>query len=267
VAAATPPGAQSRVPRGSSPEALPVLFQDDRLVAVHKPSGLLVHRTGLDAHETRFAVQILRRQLGRRVHPAHRLDKGASGVLLFALDPETAAALGATVREHALERRYLAVVRGRTDESGVIDHPLVLRKDPAELRATRDTAGDEVAQPALTRYRRLASVELPHRVDRYPTSRYSLLELLPQTGRRHQLRRHLAHASHHIVGDTTYGKGRHNRLFHELFGSRRLLLACVELRLTHPATGEPLVIEAPLAQDFASVVAELGWTDALAARV
>ena len=265
VAATAPPGAQSRVPRAPLP-GLTVLFRDDHLVAVHKPSGLLVHRTSLDAHETRFAMQILRRQLGRRVYPVHRLDKGASGVLLFALDLETAAALGALVRGHGLERTYLAVVRGSTAEDGVIDHPLVRRLDPAERPpGSRDGAtSDGASLEAVTRYRRLATVELPQRVDRYPTSRYSLLELRPLTGRRHQLRRHLAHASHHIVGDSTYGKGRHNRLFAELFGSRRLLLACVELRLVHPATGEPLVVSAPLAEEFASVVAALGWTSALA---
>jgi tRNA pseudouridine65 synthase len=236
---------------------LPVLFRDEHLVAIHKPSGLLVHRTSLDAHERRFAVQLLRRQLRRRVYPVHRLDKGASGVLLFALSPQVASALGETVRLHALQRTYLAVVRGHTPEKGEIDHPLVRHFDPAE-RGREGLHG--LAQEAVTRFRRLATVELPHRVDRYPTSRYSLVELEPRSGRRHQLRRHLSHASHHIVGDSTYGKGRHNRLFRELFGSDRLLLACVELRLDHPATGAPLAIRAPLAEDFAAVVKALGWT-------
>jgi tRNA pseudouridine65 synthase len=238
---------------------LPVLYSDEHLVAIHKPSGLLVHRTSLDAHEQRFAVQLLRRQLRRRVYPVHRLDKGASGVLLFALAPQVASALGETVRRHALRRTYLAVVRGHTAESGEIDHPLVRHFDPAE-RGREGLEG--LAQEAVTAYRRLATVELPHRVDRYPTSRYSLLELEPRTGRRHQLRRHMSHASHHIVGDSTYGKGRHNRLFRELFGSDRLLLACVELRFDHPLTGVPLTIRAPLADDFAAVVKALGWTAA-----
>jgi tRNA pseudouridine65 synthase len=235
---------------------LPILFRDGHLVAIHKPSGLLVHRTSLDAHEQRFAVQLLRRQLRRRVYPVHRLDKGASGALLFGLDPGVAAALGETVRLHGLRRTYLAVVRGHPPEAGEIDHPLVRRFDPAE----RSREG--LAQEAVTRFRRLATVELPHRVDRFPTSRYSLLELRPRTGRRHQLRRHLSHASHHIGGDSTYGKGRHNRLFRELFGCHRLLLACVELRFDHPVTGAPLTIRAPLAEDFAAVVGALGWAGA-----
>jgi tRNA pseudouridine65 synthase len=249
-------------------DALPILFRDERLVAVHKPSGLLVHRTALDPHAERFAVQLLRRQLQRRVHPVHRLDKGASGVLLFALDKPAAAALGNALRAHALQRTYLAVVRGRIAEAGTIDHPLELRRDPAERGPdARQREGAALARPAsqhaLTRYAPLATTELPQRVDRYPTSRYSLLRLEPLTGRRHQLRRHLAHASHPIVGDTTYGNGRHNRLFRTLFASERLLLACVELRLVHPVTGEPLVITAPLAAEFAAVVDTLGWSEAV----
>jgi tRNA pseudouridine65 synthase len=102
-------------------------------------------------------------------------------------------------------------------------------------------------------------VELPYRVDRYPTSRYALLELLPLTGRRHQLRRHMKHIAHPIIGDATHGKGRHNRLFQALFGCRRLLLAATELRLRHPVSGEPLIVRAPLAEDFTQVLARLGW--------
>jgi tRNA pseudouridine65 synthase len=236
---------------------LPVLFHDEHLVAIHKPSGLLVHRTSLDPHEQRFALQLLRRQLRQRVYPVHRLDKGASGALVFALSPQVASALGEAVRIHALRRTYLAVVRGHTPEKGEIDHPLVRHVDPAE-RGREGLEGR--TQDAVTAFRRLATVELPHRVDRYPTSRYSLVELEPRTGRRHQLRRHMSHASHHIVGDTTYGKGRHNQLFRDLFGSHRLLLACVELRFDHPATGAPLTIRAPLAEDFSAVTGALGWT-------
>ena len=130
-------------------------------------------------------------------------------------------------------------------------------------------AGDGVSpvrQPALTRYRRLATTELPHRVDRYPTSRYALLELEPLTGRHHQLRRHLKHIAHPVIGDATYGKGRHNRLFQALFGCQRLLLACVELRLPHPVSGESLTITAPLAAEFAEVVRRMGWAGRLPAR-
>jgi len=234
---------------------LPILFQDDRLVAIHKPSGLLVHRSELDRHETRFAVQLLRDQLGRHVYPAHRLDRGTSGVLLFALDRDTARIVGGQFERQEVAKTYLAVVRGHPPESGHIDHPLSRRRDDAEW--VGKDASDE-AQPAVTDFRRLATCELPHAVDRYPTSRYALVELYPQTGRRHQLRRHLKHISHPIIGDATFGKGRHNRLFQTLFGCTRMLLACTRLQLTHP-DGSPLDIRAPLEGDFARVLAALGW--------
>ena len=258
---------------------LEILYRDDWLVAIHKPSGLLVHRSPIAAHEERFAVQLLRDQLGRRVYPAHRLDRGTSGVLLFALDRDVARTLAQRFESQAVDKRYLAVVRGHPPEHGLIDHALVRRLDAVEIRRGKgagardmlpededDSDATEVpeplAQPARTRFRRLATVELPHAVDRYPTSRYALVELFPETGRRHQLRRHLKHIAHPIIGDATYGKGRHNRLFQALFGSQRLLLACTRLALAHPVTERPLEIEAPLAEDFAAVLAALGWQTA-----
>ncbi len=242
--------------------SLPIVHRDDWLCAVHKPSGLLVHRTALDRHERRFAVQMLRDRLGCRVHPVHRLDRGTSGVLLFALDRDVARALGAQFEAGAVAKRYLAIVRGHPPAEGAIEHP---------LRRVRDDGGFEVPganegepQRAVTHYRCLAVAELPHAVDRYPTSRYALLELRPETGRRHQIRRHLKHVSHPVIGDATYGKGRHNRLFAHLFDSDRLLLACVELGLIHPVTGKQLVLAAPPAEDFVRVSAALGWDHALA---
>lgn len=236
---------------------LPILYRDDTLVAIHKPSGLLVHRSIIDAHEERFAVQMLRDQIGQQVHPVHRLDKGTSGVLLFALDRDTAALVGRAFERQDVTKTYVAVVRGHPAEEGVIDRPLVRQFDDLEHRPEH---GESAAQAALTRFRRLAVTELPYRVDRYPTSRYALLELKPETGRRHQLRRHLKHLSHPIIGDATYGKGRHNRLFATLFGTPRLLLACTRLQLAHPHAGKMLDLRAPLADDFAAVIKGVGWT-------
>jgi len=243
---------------------LAVVHRDEHLCAVHKPSGLLVHRTPLERCATRFAVQLLRDQLGCQVHPVHRLDRGTSGVLLFALDRDAARATSAQFRAGAVAKRYVAVVRGHPPLAGTIDHPLARPYDGHE----HHPPGREGAKPqrAVTRYRRLAVAELPHAVDRYPSSRYALLELRPETGRRHQIRRHLKHVSHPVIGDATYGKGRHNRLFARLFCSNRLLLVCVELRLTHPATGKLLVLAAPPADDFIRVTDALGWSHALPGR-
>lgn len=236
-----------------APGRLEVLHADEHLVAIHKPAGLLVHRSPLDAHETRFALQLLRRQLQRRVNAVHRLDKATSGVLLFAFTPEVTAACAAAFESGAVSKRYLAVVRGWPLEQGEIDHPLT--------RA--DGRPEESPQPARTLYRRLATVQVPHRVDPYPESRYALVELQPVTGRRHQLRRHLQHIAHPLIGDTTHGKGAHNRLFRAMYGCHRMLLASVQLQLPHPVTGEDLVITAPLDGEFAAIVRRFGWDQSL----
>lgn len=233
---------------------LPILYQDDRLVAVHKPSGLLVHRSELDRRETDFAVQRLRRQLGRHVHPVHRLDRPTSGVLLFALDREAAGVLGSAFEAGAVEKRYLAVVRGHPPEQLRVDHPLADPEGGAAAGRSRE---------ACTRLRRLGTVELPWPVDRWPTSRYALMEACPATGRRHQIRRHFHHIAHPVIGDSTWGKAAHNRLFRQHFGVGRLLLACVALGFAHPQDGRPVRITAALQSDFASVVEALGWSATL----
>jgi tRNA pseudouridine65 synthase len=242
---------------------LEILYQDDYLVAVAKPPGLLVHRTGLDAGETRFALQMLRDQLGRPVWPAHRLDKGTSGVLLFALDADTARALGQQFEAGGTIRKtYLAMVRGWPAREGLIDHPL--SRLPGDQRRPRQGAMDRPGsmerglddhrvlddrplavevQDALTRFRALARHELPLAQGNYTQTRCALLALSPLTGRRHQLRRHLKHIAHPIIGDATHGKGPLNRSVAGLLGVQRLWLHALRLELPHPATGQPLVVE------------------------
>jgi tRNA pseudouridine65 synthase len=232
---------------------LPVLHRDDQVVVINKPSGLMVHRSPIDRHETRFAVQLLRDQLGRRVYPVHRLDKGTSGALAFAMDRESAGTLATAFSGGSVVKTYLALVRGWPEDAGVIVHAL----DPvADAYASSVPAH---AQQARTTFRTLARIELPVRVDRYPTSRYALVELVPDTGRRHQLRRHLVHVSHPIIGDSTYGKGRHNRLFAERYGVQRLMLACVGLAFEHPLTGERIGVHADPGPEFARLTREFGW--------
>jgi tRNA pseudouridine65 synthase len=236
---------------------LDILYRDDFLVAINKPAGLLVHRSDIDRHETRFAVQLLRDQIGQRVHPAHRLDKATSGVLLFALDADSAREVGGQFERNEVRKQYLAVVRGWPPEAGVIDHPLSRQFDDYGRKFSPGGAPEPL--PAVTGYRRLATVELPEAVDRYPTSRYALVELQPTTGRQHQLRRHMKHIAHPIIGDANWGKEIHNRFFQQRFGCHRLLLACTRLELRHPQHGRALSIVAPLEDSFASMVLALGW--------
>lgn len=225
-----------------------ILHRDTWLCAIDKPPGILVHRSSIAA-DREFVMQNLRDQLGQRVWPLHRLDRATSGVLLFALDPETARQLGQAFVDRHVEKRYLAVVRGWTEEAGTIDHPIA-RHDRAEVRE------------AITHYRRLASCELPIPVGTFETARYSLVEACPETGRRHQIRRHFKHISHHLIGDTTYGDGRHNRLFREHLNCHRMLLHASRLELDHPRDGHRLDLAAPLSGDFARLAVEaFGWKE------
>lgn len=226
-------------------EQLPILYRDEALIAVHKPAGLLVHRSDIDRHETRFAVQLVRDQLGQHVYPVHRLDKPTSGVLLFATSSALARTVISAFAEQRVHKQYWAVVRGHPPASGCIDHPLQRIED--------DYAGAVMAnsaQAAVTRFQVVATIELPVAVDRYPASRYALVQLQPETGRQHQIRRHLKHVAHPIVGDVRYGKGVHNRYFRDQLGVSRLLLACVAMQLEHPVSGLPLRIEQPVDGEF-----------------
>lgn len=239
-------------------ETLEILYLDEYLVAVNKPAGLLVHRSPIDRRETRFALQILRDQLGQRVYPIHRLDKPTSGILLFGLSSEAARRTAEAFAGRQVSKKYLAVLRGYSAEQGTIDYPL---RDEPDQRAAKAPAVE--ARAARTDFRRLATVELPIAVDRYATCRSSLVEAQPLSGRRHQLRRHFKHLSHPIIGDTTHGNGQHNRFFRQQFGCRRLLLAATELSFSHPYSGLPLTVQAPLAEDFYALLAALGWSDSV----
>jgi tRNA pseudouridine65 synthase len=215
------------------PDALTVLHDAADLVAIAKPAGLLVHPSALDAHEERTAVQLLEQQFGQRLFPLHRLDKATSGVLLFARTQQAAREWGLAFESGAVRKHYLALVRGWPPEHGQTDYPLA--RDP-EL----PSAG-QPRVPAVTRYRRLRCFDWPFSADgRHPTSRYALMELEPLTGRRHQIRRHFKHLAHPLVGDTTHGKGAHNRAVARWLGTQRLWLHALRMELP----GGPC-IEAP----------------------
>lgn len=229
-------------------EKLEILFQDKYYLAVNKPSGLLVHRSPISKSEKRFALQIVRNQVGCRVFPVHRLDRPTSGVLLFALSSEAAKRAARLFQSNLIKKTYMAVVRGYIQKSGTIYHPL--KALDAHLHSAPRLS-------AVTCYRRITRIELPYAVDRYPTARYSLVSLFPQSGRRHQLRRHMKHISHPIIGDTRYGKSTHNHLFKNHFQVSRLLLAATTLKFTHPYTREEINIEAKPGTCFEYVMSRL----------
>jgi tRNA pseudouridine65 synthase len=235
---------------------LPILYQDEHLVIINKPSGLLVHRSMIDRHETRFALQLLRDQIGQRVYPIHRLDKPTSGVLIFALSSEVAKLCGALMEAGQFKKYYLAIVRGYAPDSGHIDHPL---KEELDKYTDAKARLNNPAKEAVTDFTCLAKVELPIAIDRYPTSRYSLLQCSPHTGRKHQIRRHLKHISHPIIGDAKHGKGNHNRYFRDHLGAGRLLLHANHIQLPHPVTNTPLSINADFDTTLQNLFANFGW--------
>lgn len=230
---------------------LDIIFHDEYLVAINKPAGLLVHKSPIDKYETENAMHLLRDQLNQWVYPLHRLDKPTSGVLLFALNSDIAKVMGEQFEQHVLQKNYLAVVRGFIDKQGIIDKPI---KPTADFKSDKKRYADKEPQEALTEYKCLGQIELPYAVDKYPSSRYSLVELLPKTGRRHQLRKHLKYINHPIIGDSHYGKSTHNRFFKQHFNCDRLLLAATALTFNHPVLQQKVQVNASLDKVFDNIV-------------
>ncbi|CAI0973096.1 tRNA pseudouridine(65) synthase TruC [Serratia quinivorans] len=239
---------------------LEILYQDEHLVAVNKPSGWLVHRSWLDRHETRFVMQTVRDQIGQHVFTVHRLDRPTSGVLLMALSSEVARLLSQQFEQNQMQKTYHAVVRGYVLEGATIDYPLTEELDKI---ADKFASKDKGPQPAVTHYRPLAQVEMPVAIGRYETARYSLVELKPENGRKHQLRRHMVHIRHPIIGDSKHGDLNQNRGMAQHFGCPRLMLHASHLQLNHPVTGEPLHISARWDEPWQGVMSQFGWTESL----
>jgi len=224
---------------------LDILFHDEHLVAINKPHGLLVHRSSIAADASEFALQILRDQLHQTVFPAHRLDRKTGGVLLFALNKDTDKAMQRQFMENQVSKTYLAIVRGHTPDEQEIDYPL--RKENGTL------------QDAFTRYKTLKRAELDVPFGNHPTSRYSLVEAKPETGRMHQLRKHFSHIFHPIIGDRTHGCNKQNKLFKERWEMETMLLHASQLSLTHPVTSEIITVNAPLQPEFLRAMNLMGW--------
>ena len=214
-----------------------LLYVDDDVVVANKPSGLLVHR-GWD-NDDDVAMFRVRDAVGAHVHPIHRLDRGTSGALLFARSREMAAVLSKSFEEHRVEKTYLALVRGEPPAEGLIDYAIP--------KGERGEGGPRVE--ARTRFRRIL---------RSPVDRCSLVAAVPETGRLHQIRRHLRHANHPLVGDVTYGSGVINRHYRAEYDLHRLALHASRLAFEHPVTRARIVVEAPLPEDLASVLTKLG---------
>lgn len=224
---------------------LQILFHDEHLVAINKPHGLLVHRSPIAMDASEFALQLLRDQINHWVNPVHRLDRKTGGVLLFALNKEIEISMHQQFAENRVNKTYLAIVRGHTIDSEVIDYPL--RKE------------NGVLQDALTRYTTLKRSEIDVAHGAHSTSRYSLVEAKPETGRMHQLRKHFAHIHHPIIGDRPHGCNKQNKLFKDTWEMTTMLLHASELSFEHPITGQTVLITAPLQDEFNRVIKLMGW--------
>jgi tRNA pseudouridine65 synthase len=212
-----------------------IVWRDQRFAIVDKPAGVAVHRgwaAGGDDDEP--LLQQVRDLVGVHVHLVNRLDRGASGAVLFALDPEAAAAASALFgagTPGSVDKRYYAITRGHPPPHLVLDHPV-----------PREPGGERV--PAVT--------ELWCR-DTF--GRYALVEAHPRTGRLHQIRRHLKHLACPLIGDVRYGKGEHNRIFRTQHGLHRLALHAFHLGFVHPFTGAPVAVDVPMAADLLAAIA------------
>jgi tRNA pseudouridine65 synthase len=211
-------------------QELEILFVDDHLIVVNKPSGLLVHRGW--ANDDDVALFRVRDMLGAHVYPVHRLDRGTSGALLFARSREAAATLTASFESRQVDKRYLALVRGEPPASGTIDHPIP--------RSAEESAGAPRV-PAVTHYKLVA---------RSTVDRCSLVLALPETGRGHQVRRHLRHLGHPLVGDVNYGRGEINRRYRAEYGLHRLALHALDLAFEHPVTRARIAVTASMPDDL-----------------
>jgi tRNA pseudouridine65 synthase len=224
---------------------LDILFRDEYLIAINKPHGLIVHRSSIAADAEEFALQLLRNQLGLKVNPVHRIDRKTGGVLLFAFDKQTEIAMQKQFADNLVKKKYMAIVRGHTPDNEDIDYPL--RKENGTL------------QEAFTSYSTLKRAELDVIFGKHLTSRYSLVEATPATGRMHQLRKHFSHVFHPIIGDRTHGCNKQNKLFKEKWEMETMLLHAASLTFAHPVTQNRIIIEAPLQPEFLRVMELMGW--------
>lgn len=231
-----------------------IIYKDEYMVAINKPAGMLTHPSWIDKDANENAMHSLRDFLGQWVYPVHRLDKPTSGVLIFGLSSETAKKLAESFLARETEKTYIALVRGYTEEHAIIDYPL---KDLWDKMTDREKSKENPAKEAITEYWRLATTELNIPVRPHPTARYSLLKVVPHTGRGRQIRRHMKHIFHHMIGDHHHGDGYHNRMLEENFGLSRLMLHAHSLKINHPVTGQPMEIVAPLPDDFASLLTKI----------
>ncbi|MEC3877304.1 pseudouridine synthase [Chryseobacterium salviniae] len=218
---------------------LEILYRDEHLIAINKPSGLLVHKSFYSGEADTYAIQELKKQIGQKVYPVHRLDRKTSGVLLFTLDKEMLKIMSDRFAAREVDKKYIAILRGWAKEEETIDYDLINE--------------NEVKQNAVTRYRRLQTSEIDLPFLKHQTSRYCLVEATPETGRFHQLRKHFKHILHPILGCRKHGCNKQNKLWLQTFGINKMTLHAHQLIFNHPDSGEKIIINAAIDDEFKKV--------------
>lgn len=218
-----------------------ILYEDDALLIVNKPNKMMVYPTLLAKNCHWFATKELEKLGYLNLYTVHRLDRPTSGLLLFAKDKEIAKEISILFSENKVNKTYLCLVRGFTDLEGSIEKEL--KKE-----------GEGKLQKALTHYKSLQQQTVAIEISKYPQSRFSLLEVKPVTGRMHQIRRHLAHLRHPIIGDVRYGDRHYNHYMKEQLDCENLLLHAYKMEFMHPVSGELIEITAPLPEEFKIVL-------------
>jgi tRNA pseudouridine65 synthase len=220
---------------------IPILYQDENFIAVNKPSGYVVHPSAwVGRDELPSVMQLLRNAIGQKVYPAHRLDRQTSGVLWFSTNPDADKAIKSLFENRAVSKCYHGIVRGFTEDSFTIDKPL-----------KKELIGNE--QKAITHFKCLAKVELPIAIGRYPSSRFSFLQIDAETGRMHQIRRHLSHYRHPLLGDKKYGDNKYNAFIRDQFGVDHLVLHCYSTKFAHPFTQKAVEVSVNFPDDLAGM--------------
>jgi len=230
-------------------EKIEILWQDEYLAIINKPAELIIHASAI-SRDRDTLIRRLRNQFENPPIPVHRLDRPVSGVIVAAFDSDSAACLSKAFREGEVHKNYIAIVRGHLKGEGLIDLPLKNERS-GEMQESRTT------------YRHLADIELPLSSRKYPTSRYSLVMASPETGRYHQIRRHLARMGYPIVGDTSHGDSYCNHQFEENFGVRGLMLHSHSVCLKHPHREETVQLESPLRMEMQNICRQFHWSSSL----
>ena len=225
-----------------------IVHQDEHCIVVNKPNNILVHHAyhSRNKSEEDSLLQLLEQQLGKKLYPIHRLDRKTSGIILLATETSYVSKFQELFTHHEIQKTYYGIVRGFAPESKVIDSPV----------KGRDA---DVYKEAETQMHTLAKIQLEIPVKPYDSSRYSLVKLLPKTGRLHQLRIHMNKISHPLLNDAKYGDKNHNLMFEEKFGWRKLFLHAASLQFQHPFTQELLSLQATFPEDWVKAFQEFSW--------